>query len=193
MVSTIQNLKTQLLSVMEKKFKTLLITSLALLFGLGIFNLFWTHHGGLTAYVNTEMVYNNFELKKKMETQLKSIEQIRSSMLDSMKLQLDLMYSHMQLKQETNDSMMANNFSNLRDTYFKRQEEFKQANEALAQQYTSQIWSQLNQYLQDYGHKKGYQYIFGANGDGALLFADDAVNITDDVKGYVNDRYKGQP
>ncbi len=178
---------------MEKKFKIILISSLALLFALGIFNIFWMRHGGMTAYINTEEVYNNFDLKKKMESQLKSTEQIRQGILDSMKLQLDMMYSHMQVKQEMNDSFLTNRFSDLRDSYFKRQEEFKQANDALAQQYTTQIWSQLNQYLQDYGHRKGYQYIFGANGDGALMFADDAVNITDDVKGYVNNRYKGQP
>jgi outer membrane protein len=193
MVPAIQNLKKQFVTLIEKKFKILLITSLALLFALGIFNIFWTRHGGMTAYINTEQVYNNFDLKKKMESQLKMTEQIRQGMLDSMKLQLDLMYSHMQSKGEINDSFLVTSFGNLRDTYFKRQEEFRQANEALAQQYTSEIWSQLNQYLQDYGHKKGYQYIFGATGDGALMFADDAVNITDDVKGYVNDRYKGQP
>ena len=178
---------------MDKKFKILLITSLALLFGLGIFNIFWTRHSKMTAYINTEQVYNSFDLKKKKESQLKATEQIRQGMLDSMKLQLDMMYSHMQAKQETKDTLLINVFTNLRDTYFKRQEEFKQANEALAQQYTNEIWSQLNQYMKDYGHTKGYQYIFGANGDGALLFADDAVNITEDVKGYVNDRYKGQP
>ena len=35
--------------------------------------------------------------------------------------------------------------------------------------------------------------IFGANGDGNLMLADDAVNITEEVKGYVNERFKGQP
>lgn len=178
---------------MDKKFKLFLIASLVLLFGIGVFNIFWTRNSGTTAYIQTQQVYDNFDLKKKKESQLKVTEQIRQGLLDSMKLQLDMMYSHMQQKDEMGDTLLTNAFANLRDTYFKRQEEFKQANEALAQQYTNEIWTQLNQYLRDYGNAKGYQYIFGANGDGALLFADDAVNITDDVKGYVNDRYKGQP
>jgi outer membrane protein len=193
MVSAIQNLKRQFINVMEKKFRTIIILGLILLTALGLFNIFWTHHDGKSAFINTEQVYENFDLKKKKESELKSTEQIRQGMLDSMKLQLDMMFSQMKEKQKINDSLSVNNFTHLRETYFKRQEEFKQANEALAKQYSTEIWSQLNQYLKDYGQKMGYQYIFGANGDGALLFADDAVNITDDVKGYVNERFKGQP
>jgi outer membrane protein len=177
----------------EKKPKLLLATALVILFAQGIFNLVWLNHGKRTAYINTETVYNDFGLKKKMESDLKKTQLIRTNILDSMKLQLDMMYTHIEEKKQLDDSLMMNAFTNLRERYFKRKEEFTQANEALAQQYTSQIWSQLNQYLQDYGHAKGYEYIFGANGDGNLMFADDAVNITEEVKGYVNERFKGQP
>ena len=193
MVPAIQNLITRIIKTMEKRFKIILVISLTLLFTQGIFNLFWMKHGSKTAYIKTETVYNDFELKKKMESDLKRITQARAGILDSMKLQLDLMYTRMQELKEKKDTLLEFAFSGLRETYFKRQEEFKQANEAIAQQYTTQIWSQFNQYLHDYGNAKGYEYIFGANGDGALLFADDAVDITDDVKGYINERFKGQP
>jgi outer membrane protein len=193
MVPAIQNLKQSINRFMEKKFRIILSVALVLLFAQGIFNLLWLKHGTKTAYINTETVYNDFGLKKKMEADLKKTQLIRTNILDSMKLQLDMMYAHMQEKQQLDDSLLINAFTNLRDQYFKRKEEFTQANETLAQQYTGQIWSQLNQYLQDYGHAKGYEYIFGANGDGNLMFADDAVNITEEVKGYVNERFKGQP
>src|ERR1041385_1148475 len=99
-------MKTQFQTIMKNRFNIVLCSFLALLFGLEIFNTFHHHRDGLTAYVNTEQVYNNFDLKKKMESELKRTEQIRTNILDSMKLQLDLMYSHMQSKNELNDSFM---------------------------------------------------------------------------------------
>lgn len=192
MVFKIQNIRTGISAFFKRHFRVIIAGAFVLLFAQGVFNLFWMKHAGKTAYINTETVYNSFDLKKKMELQLNTVEQQRQCMLDSLKFQLDMMYSHMQgnKKEDTTEETV---FQNLRTEYFNKQEDFRQSNEALAQQYTTQIWSQLNQYLQDYGKQKNYQYIFGANGDGALMFADDAVNITDDVQTYVNERYKGQP
>lgn len=39
--------------------------------------------------------------------------------------------------------------------------------------------------------KKGYRYIFGAEGSGVLMYADERNNITKEVIEYINARYKG--
>lgn len=179
---------------MEKKFKLFLIVALSVLFLQGVFTLIWSSvRKNKTAYIKTEQVYNGFGLKKRLETDLKKTVDIRQHLLDSLRLQLDLFSMQLQDKNKKADSNLVNSFSSMRENYFRRQEEFRQSNESLAKQYTDQVWAQLNQYLADYGHQKGYEYIFGANGDGALMFADDAVNITDDVSAYVNTRFNGQP
>lgn len=179
--------------VMEKKFKIFLIISVSLLFMQGAFTLIWVTGKEKTAYINTEEVYNNFEMKKGLEAQLKNVQDARQHLLDSLKLQLDMMSIRLQQNEKDTDSLLFNSFSDMRDAYFKKQEEFKESNEILAQKYTDQVWIQLNQYMKDFGHQNEYRYIFGATGDGALMFADDAVNITVEVQGYVNDRFKGQP
>lgn len=51
------------------------------------------------------------------------------------------------------------------------------------------IWNRLNPYLVEYGKKHGYTYIFGANGTGTILYADESENITEDLIKYVNERY----
>jgi outer membrane protein len=170
-----------------------IIVALSLLFVQGVCTFIWTAGKGKTAYINTEELYNSFGLKTKLESELKKTQAARQSLLDSLRLQLDMMSMRIRQERQENDSNITGAFANLRESYFARQEEFKQSSETLAQQYTGQIWTQLNQYISDYGHDKGYQYIFGANGDGALMFADDAVNITEELKGYVNERFKGQP
>lgn len=179
---------------MEKRFKLFLAAALAVLFVQGVFNLVWTvTDKPKTAYINTEQVYNGFGLKKKLEADLKKTMDSRQHLLDSMRLQLEMISIKVQDDPAYKNGLVENSFSGMRDLYFRRQEEFRQQNEALAKQYTDQVWAQLNQYLKDYGKQNGYEYIFGANGDGALMFADDTENITDEVASYVNNRFNGQP
>lgn len=174
---------------MEKKFKLFLIVSVSVLICLGTVTALRTT-GGNTAYINTEEVYNNFSLKKKLESELKKTQQARQYMLDSLRFQLELLSAEVQ-KPEA-DPALVSRFTTMRDSYFHRQQEVEEANTALAEQYTEQVWSQLNTFIKAYGEEEGYRYIFGASGDGALMYADDAVNITEEVNGYVNERYNGK-
>lgn len=178
---------------MEKRFRQILIAALVVLFVQGGFTLFWlTRHKNKTAYINTEAVYNSFEMKNQLEKELKKTSGIRQHILDSMRLQLDMISMRLQDRPAGKDSALSKTFRAMRENYFQRQEEYRQADEAQAKEYTDQVWTQLNAYIKEYGTNHGYQYIFGANGDGALMFADDAVNITDDLQAFVNQRFKGQ-
>jgi outer membrane protein len=45
--------------------------------------------------------------------------------------------------------------------------------------------------MQDYGKKHGYDFIYGAQGSGNLMYANGQKNITDEVLKYINERYQG--
>jgi outer membrane protein len=64
-------------------------------------------------------------------------------------------------------------------------------NQVQTKKYDEEIITQLNQYVQDYGKEMGYAYIYGNNGEGSLMYADDARVITREMIEYVNNRYKG--
>lgn len=51
------------------------------------------------------------------------------------------------------------------------------------------IWKRLNPYIAEYGKEKGYAYIYGANGTGNVLYADESEDITKELIEYVNKRY----
>jgi Skp family chaperone for outer membrane proteins len=51
------------------------------------------------------------------------------------------------------------------------------------------IWKRLNPYLIDFGKENGYEYIYGANGTGNVLYADEHQDITEEIIKYVNQRY----
>ncbi|MCG8319721.1 MAG: hypothetical protein MI921_09480 [Cytophagales bacterium] len=63
--------------------------------------------------------------------------------------------------------------------------------ENMSNQYTMEIWKQINQYISDYGHANDLNFIYGATGSGNLMFARDAYDITEEVIEYCNKRYEG--
>lgn len=139
------------------------------------------------AYVNTSEVYNDFQLKKDLELKLKDITQARKIIADSLKLNLQMLANSMDQK----NVEAVNKFNLMREQYLQKEKQFKEDNENLVQTYTDQIWKQLNQYIKDFGVSHNYKYIFGVNGEGTLMYADEAENITKDIQQYVNDKFHG--
>jgi outer membrane protein len=55
-----------------------------------------------------------------------------------------------------------------------------------------QVWNTLNEYILEYGKKNNYMYIYGASGNGNLMYASDKKDITNDVIKFVNKKYDGK-
>ncbi|MDQ3110675.1 MAG: OmpH family outer membrane protein [Bacteroidota bacterium] len=143
------------------------------------------------AYARMDDLYNSFEMKQNLENNLKSIEQARKFITDSMLL--DLQAIEVQLKNlPKTDTLGLRIFSYRQQEYMQRKQEFEEDNIALAQQYTDQIWAQISQYSKDFGKENGYSFILGAAGDGVLMYADESKDLTETLKIYINEKYHGQ-
>jgi outer membrane protein len=149
-----------------------------------------------TAYVNLTRVYNEFELKKQLEQQLTSVQQIRQKTLDSLELGLNMLSRNLQNidteKQKQVYLEKAGEFDNRRQEYAYRQKMFSEDNATLTQQYSEQIWKQLNQYVKDYGDANGYEFILGGDGSGTMMYAEAENDITETLVVYTNERFKGE-
>ena len=147
------------------------------------------------AYVNLTKAYNDFEMKKELEKKLTTVQDFRKKTLDSLELSLNIMSRTLQnFEQSGNKKGIEERmpeFEVRRQEYFSKQKSFEEDNQAMTNQYTEQIWKQINQYVKDYGKDKGYTYILGADGTGAVMNAEEKHEITDDVISYINERYKG--
>lgn len=143
------------------------------------------------AYINTAEVYNEFTLKKELETKLNDVQTRRKTILDSMKISLQGLTMRMEQQTKLSEKEM-NEFNQIRQQYMRTEQEFDEDNQALANQYSEQIWKQLNQYISDFGKEHNYKYILGTNGEGVVMYADESENITSQVKEYVNSRYGGK-
>jgi outer membrane protein len=149
-----------------------------------------------TAYVNLTKIYNEFELKKQLEQQLTSVQQIRQKTLDSLELELKMLSRNLQSpdaeKNKAVYDVKANDFDLRKQDYLYKQKTFSDDNATLSQQYTDQIWKQLDQYVKDYGDAHDYTFILGGDGSGSMMYAAKGDDVTDILVTYTNERFKGE-
>lgn len=58
------------------------------------------------------------------------------------------------------------------------------------QQMTQQVLVKVNTFMTEYGKRKGYKVIFGATTAGNIIYAEDAMDITDEVLELLNAQYQ---
>jgi outer membrane protein len=141
-----------------------------------------------TAYIEVAKVYDSFKMKKELEAKFTNVEQYRKSVLDSLELELQLMAT---TYEQTKSEDVKTSYLVKKQEYLGKKKQFEEDNAMVSQQYTEEIFQQLNQYITEYGKEHGYQYIFGAEGSGSLMYANDSENITEEITSYVNEKYSG--
>jgi outer membrane protein len=145
-----------------------------------------------SAYVDLGKVYNEFALKQNLEAQLTDVTTLRQAQLDSLKLELTMLGRNYQ--NETDDNLkktLETEYMAKRQEYVMKESSFAEETERLTSEYDEQIWKQINQYVRDYGSKHGYNYIYGAEGSGSLMYGSESEDITEEVVAYVNTSFKG--
>jgi outer membrane protein len=143
-----------------------------------------------TGFVIITELYNGFEMKKEMEQKYLGVKNARDKILDSLTLELKLISQKIETEQEKNPNTIKE-FTTKRTDYLQRKQAYQADNTALSQKYDQEILTQMNQYVKDYGVANGYTYVFGNDGNGSLMYAKDANNITKQVIAYINSKYKG--
>lgn len=143
------------------------------------------------AYVKNIDLYNNFSLKKELENKLTTVKTQRKSILDSLLLELKVSSSALQ-NADKRDEQQIKSFELRKQNYLAKQKEFDEDNERLTSQYNQEIWNQINELVSNYGKQKGYAFIYGATGNGGLMYAEEKYDVTDELKEFINETYKGE-
>jgi outer membrane protein len=144
-----------------------------------------------TAYVELNKLFDEFKLKKELQGELEKIKTARKNITDSLEFELKVMVKEIQAEGQKDKARIAQ-FELKREQYVEKKKQFEADNSAVGKQFDEQIIGQLNQYVKDYGEKNGYTYIFGADGSGFLMFSAAKKNLTEEMKIYINERYKGK-
>jgi outer membrane protein len=143
-----------------------------------------------TGYVLSQRVFNEFKLKKDLEKKLAVYQKKQQKELDSLKLEVQLKYSELRQKKVRQGTEISE-YTQKEQQFLLKEKQTVEEYETLSDQYTQQIWKQVNQYIKEYGQEKSYKYIFGAKGEGDLMYAEERENITDEVLNYINAKYEG--
>jgi outer membrane protein len=143
-----------------------------------------------TAYIDVEKVYGDFILTKELSAKLELVSNKRQSILDSMSVHINQLQKL--IREGQKDERIYRSYEQLAKEFQYKQQEFQRDNEALTQEYDQQVMKQLNLYVRQYGEEKGYTFIYGANGNGSLMFAKGNKDISDGVLEFINERYEGK-
>lgn len=128
---------------------------------------------GKQAYVLNEELFKGFKGKKILEAKLEKLRTDHKASMDSLNT---LIRSN-------------NNNDQLISAYQESTNKFALLEQELSDKYTADIWKEINKGVAAYGKAHGYDFVLGAAGDGSLMYANEAKNITTAVVEYLNKRY----
>jgi len=167
---------------MSNFFKGMSISAFIISLCAGIFCFVVYFENKTIYFVNNGKLYEGFTLKVEYENQIKDIRLKRKNMLDSVELSLK------QLEAQGNSEA----FAYAREYYIEKVRSFEKEEELLLEEYNQQIWKRLNQYAAEFSKNKKIDILFGANGNGTLLHANENIDLTEDLIKYSNQRYAGK-
>lgn len=144
-----------------------------------------------TGFIVIGEVFSEFSMKKDLEKKFNATKNARQKILDSLAVDLRILAKKIDGDKAKNKEDV-DTYNAGRENFYRKQKEFEADNGALTRQYDQEILTQLNQYVRDYGKEKNYQYIFGNDNNGSLMYAHDSKNLTREIIDYINKKYQGK-
>ena len=130
-------------------------------------------------YVDTVKLFDGFVMTKEMK-------RVGEKEFNSRKLFLDNLYSNLQ-----SPTTSASEKKGLMQQFIQGKEELEQFNQTFATEQTAKIWSRIRSYTSEFSKEKNYQLIVGSDNKQTILFADENIDITNDLLTYLNKKYEG--
>ncbi|MDR5591370.1 OmpH family outer membrane protein [Christiangramia sp. SM2212] len=148
-----------------------------------------------TAYVDTTVLVKEYKEMKDVEADL-------TSKSDSARKQLDSVAKVFQQEVQAYQSQMASMSESQRKT---KEQELMQKQQMLQQQQQmvgnrlreesntvmDSLVTKIKDYVKDYGKDNNYTYIFGSNESANIMYAEEGLDITQDVLKELNEEYGG--
>lgn len=130
-------------------------------------------------YVDTVKLFDGFVMTKEMK-------RVGEKEFNSRKLVLDNLYSNLQ-----SPTISASEKKELMEQFIQGKEELEQFNQTFAAEQTTKIWSRIKSYTAEFSKDKNYQLVVGSDNKQAVLFADEKIDVTNDLLTYLNKKYEG--
>ncbi len=164
------------------KYKTIpqFMVNILLISVLALFLLFYFFKSNKEiVYVDSVKLFDGFVMTKEMK-------RVGEKEFNSRKLVLDNLYSNLQ-----SPTISASEKKELMQQFIQGKEELEQFNQTFAAEQTNKIWSRIKSYTAEFSKDKNYQLVVGSDNKQAVLFADEKIDVTNDLLIYLNKKYEG--
>jgi outer membrane protein len=141
-------------------------------------------------FIDLGEVYKEFLLSKELNKDLEKVYKSRKEVLDTLYETISKMKMELRAQKKKEESVLRK-LEDLQKEYLYREEQFQKENQITSNEYNAKIMNQLNQYVEEYGKVNHCTILFGANGQGNIMYADDSRDLTKEVTEYINERYNG--
>lgn len=166
------------------------ITLSLMVLAIGILIFINRSNGSHLVYIDVKKTIKEFALAKDFDLKLQQTDQKRKQLLDS--LQFDAEMASRQFLNDSTNTKLKEIFFAKRDGFLSRQNQFQHDQQAQLDQYNEQVLKQINQYALEFRKEKSYPIMFGASGNGSIMSADEAFDVTEEFIGYLNTHYNGK-
>jgi len=143
-----------------------------------------------TAFFLSAEVYNEFDYKKELEIDLNKTQNEAQRVIDSLELDIQMTANALKMQEPTQEQIHM--FERKQQNYMEFRNQIESGYGVKSEEYYNQIWDRINNYVQDYGKENGYVFIFGANGDGSIMYAHESKDITTEIIEMINNKYAGE-
>ncbi len=152
-------------------------------------------HGPVSiAYVNSDTLLQNYQFFKDMADQL---EAKRKKLENEFTTRAKGLEGEFATFQRTGSSMTINQARAVEEDLMKKRDNLMKYQETLAQELqkeevriNNELYDKVSEYLNDYGKKNNYQLVLTYQKGSGVLYANDSLNITQQVVSGLNDTYK---
>lgn len=169
---------------MNKEFKILGVANTVLALGIIIFLAFYITNLSEKkelVYVDNIKLFNGFNMSK-------DLSDMHNKKINAKKKQVDSLYQQFQFH------IKAENQAEMKKTQLVLQnadQQLKEMQQYVSKEVTQQVWNRLNTYIKEYSESKEYTIVLGTQGNGNIMYAKEAIDITAEVIEYANLKYEG--
>jgi len=132
-------------------------------------------------YVDNISLFNDFNMTK-------DLGKINTVKINLQKKKLDSLYSIYQIFKQNDQKK---EIDKLEVELRKEDQELKTMSDYFSNDVSQQVWNRLNTYIKEYGEANKFKIVIGTQGNGNVMYADEAIDITADLLEYSNNKYEG--
>ena len=166
---------------MIKNYKFALTASITLLISILLSLLYFSYSNfsSKIVYVDNVKIFENFNMTKELK-------KVGEKEFNLKKIKVDSLYAKLQsLKISPSEKKM------VMQQFVQQKDELEQFNQYFAAEQSSKIWARIKSYSSEFSKENKYQLIIGSENKTNVLFADEDIDVTNNLLMYINKKYEG--